>query len=71
MKILVERRKELVLRNVRWFDLRRLNKDPRLAKTLLRKLNGQVYQLPPNDPRYTQYIPQSVIDLSGIEQNIR
>jgi tetratricopeptide (TPR) repeat protein len=70
-KILVERRKELVGRGQRWFDLRRLNKDPRFAKTLVRKLNGQTYQLPPNDPRYTYYIPALVITISGMQQNTR
>ncbi|MDB5199264.1 MAG: RagB/SusD family nutrient uptake outer membrane protein [Chitinophagaceae bacterium] len=71
IKILNERRKELVLRGLRWFDLRRLNKDPRFAKTLTRKVNGQLYQLPPGDSRYTFYIPHKVIDLSGIQQNTR
>jgi hypothetical protein len=70
-KILDERRKELVLRGTRWMDLRRLNKDSRFAKTVLRKLYGITYLLPPNDNRYTFYIPQSVIDISGIQQNQR
>jgi hypothetical protein len=52
-------------------DLRRLNKDSRFAKTVLRKLYGITYLLPPNDNRYTFYIPQSVIDISGIQQNQR
>lgn len=71
MITLAERRKGLVLRGTRWFDLRRLNKDPKLAKTLNRKYNGQIYQLAPNDPKYTFFIPQVVIDLSQLEQNIR
>lgn len=71
IKILNERRKELVQRGLRWMDLRRLNKDPRFAKTLTRKVNGQLYQLPPGDPRYTFYIPNKVIEMTGIEQNIR
>lgn len=69
--ILTERRKELVLRGLRWFDLRRLNEDSKTSKTLQRNLNGKVYQLPPGDPRYTQYIPQQTIDMTGIEQNTR
>lgn len=71
VKILTERRKELVCRALRWFDLRRLNKDNRFAKTLVRLIGGQLFQLPPNDLRYTQYIPQNVIDLTGIQQNTR
>lgn len=69
--ILAERRKELTGRGLRWFDLRRLNKDVRFAKTLIRKVNGQTYQLLPGDPRYTFYIPQIVINVTGMEQNIR
>lgn len=67
--ILQERRKELVFRHLRWTDLRRLNKDPKFAKTLKRNLNGQIYELPPNDIRYTLMIPQDIISRTGIEQN--
>lgn len=69
--ILAERRKELVMRNTRWTDLRRLNLDPRFAITLTRKANGQTYTLPPNDPRYTLPIPEEIIGLTGIAQNQR
>jgi tetratricopeptide (TPR) repeat protein len=70
-KILVERRKELCFRGVRWSDLRRLNQDPRFAVTLTRKANGETYTLPPNDPRYVLSIPDNVVKLSGIAQNPR
>lgn len=70
-KVLLERRKELVARGLRWFDLRRLNPDPRFAKTLTRQISGVQYQLAPNDTRYTFYIPSAVIALTGIEQNKR
>lgn len=71
--ILEERRKELVFRGVRWGDLKRLNKDPRFAKTLFRKIPGyeEVYELPPGDPRYVFPIPQIVVDMTGMEQNPR
>lgn len=68
-KILLERRKELIFRGLRWSDLRRLNMDPRFAITLKRVLNGKEYLLPPNDSRYTLPIPVSVIKASGIQQN--
>jgi len=69
--ILAERRKELILRGSRWFDLRRLNKDPHFAKTLIRIENGVTYTLPPMDPRYTFLLPVQVIALTGMQQNTR
>ena len=73
MKILVERRKELIMRGQRWTDLRRLNKDNRFAVTLTRTVNGTTYNLRPNDARYTLLIPEIVISNSGnsIYQNNR
>ncbi|PMP66474.1 MAG: RagB/SusD family nutrient uptake outer membrane protein [Mucilaginibacter sp.] len=68
--ILLERRKELLLRGLRWMDLKRLNKDGANI-TLTRTVNGQVYTLPPNDLRYALPIPEDVIALSGITQNLR
>ncbi|WP_277014296.1 RagB/SusD family nutrient uptake outer membrane protein [Flavobacterium lindanitolerans] len=71
-KILQERRKELPFTaNLRWSDLRRLNKDTRFAITLSRNLNGEIYTLPPNDKRYVLPIPDIEIQLSGIQQNER
>jgi tetratricopeptide (TPR) repeat protein len=69
--ILEERRKELVTRGLRWSDLRRLNMDPRFQVTLERTYNGEIYQLLPDDKRYTFPIPQDEIDRSGLEQNDR
>ncbi|MCD0488621.1 RagB/SusD family nutrient uptake outer membrane protein [Pedobacter sp. MC2016-14] len=69
--IIKERRKELLFRGTRWEDLRRLNKEARFAKTLVREVAGQRFELPPNDPRYTWPIPQSEVDASGIFQNPR
>lgn len=69
--ILAERRKELIFRGLRWTDLRRLNKDQRFAITLTRTLNGQVYNLAPNDNRYAYPIPDQEIQLTGIAQNPR
>ena len=72
-KILIERRKELVFRNQRWSDLRRLNKDSRFKTTLNRPKNNIPYNpLVPDDLRYTMLIPiETEINLSGIEQNQR
>jgi hypothetical protein len=70
-KILVERRKELLFRSIRWTDLRRLNMEPAHAVTLYRILDGTTYTLAPNDLRYTMLIPQSVLKLENLQQNPR
>jgi len=68
--VLLERRKELPFRSVRWSDLRRLNKEN--ANVLLtRKTNGSIYTLAPNDKRYILSIPPDVLRLSGIADNPR
>lgn len=59
-KILVERRKELIFRGLRWTDLRRLNKEGANI-TLTRVVNGQTFTLPPNDDRWVFPIPPDVI----------
>lgn len=69
--ILEERRKELVFRNLRWTDLRRLNSDPKFAKPINRIVSGNKIELPPNHLRYTFPIPEKVIAQSGMEQNVR
>ncbi|SEN94073.1 Starch-binding associating with outer membrane [bacterium A37T11] len=68
--VLNERRKELILRGLRWSDLKRLNKEGANI-TLTRVVNGVTYTLPPNDPRYVMPIPDNEINISGIQQNIR
>jgi hypothetical protein len=69
--ILKERRKELVFRNIRWSDLRRLNLDPRFQKTITHTVNNTNYTLTPNSNKYTFPIPNDVIANSGITQNER
>lgn len=70
-QVLSERRKELIFRGLRWSDIRRLNKDIQFAKTIVRKINGKTYELPPGDPRYVFPIPDEEIQISGIPQNVR
>lgn len=68
--ILIERRKELFFRCLRWADIKRLNKEG--ANILLQRIiNNQLYTLPPNDPRYALPIPEEIIVLSGMQQNPR
>jgi starch-binding outer membrane protein, SusD/RagB family len=69
--ILSERKKQLINRGTRWADLRRLNKDPQFQVNLKRVLNGQTYELPPNDLRYTLLIPREIINLTNLPQNPR
>lgn len=68
--ILAERRKELLLRGVRFGDVKRLNTLG--ANISLKKIvEGKEYSLAPNDPGFTLLIPESVIRMTGIKQNPR
>jgi hypothetical protein len=67
--ILLERRKELLFRGLRWEDLRRLNRESGREEMLTRTVNGETYTLQPNDSQYVFKIPESVIMETGIEQN--
>ena len=66
--ILNERRKELVMRGIRWSDIKRLNK---LGLNLnLERIESNI-TLPANDLRFAIPIPQKVIDKSQILKNER
>ncbi|SHG06994.1 RagB/SusD family nutrient uptake outer membrane protein [Pedobacter caeni] len=69
-KILLERKKELVARGIRWTDLRRLNQEPLTAVTLKRKRDQAEIVLLPNSPKYTFLLPNTELG-NGIEQNPR
>jgi tetratricopeptide (TPR) repeat protein len=70
-KILLERKKELLMRGLRWSDLRRINRDSRFAKTISRTTQGIINTLPPNDNRYVLLIPTDVILNKNVTQNFR
>lgn len=70
--ILEERRRETMFQGMRWFDLKRLNKDPRFKKTITREVNGKTYTLEPESNRYVLAIPEVVIKANSLlEQNPR
>lgn len=69
--VLMERRKQLLYRGIRWMDLRRLNLEPSTATVIYRDLNGDKFKLEPNSKNYVLPIPPGEIELSGIEQNDR
>ena len=68
--ILLERRKELPFRGLRWPDLRRLNKEG-ASISIARTVNGTVYTLTPNSKKYVLPIPPDVLRLSGMQDNPR
>ncbi len=68
--VLQERRKELLLRGLRWMDIKRLNKEG-AGITLRRILDGQTFVLAPGDPRFALPLPEDVLELSGMPQNPR
>lgn len=79
-KVLLERRKELLMRGLRWTDLRRLNRDSKFRQNIERKLvtglppeavTTTIATLPANDPRYVLLIPAEVINAANTEQNKR
>ncbi|MEJ5146418.1 RagB/SusD family nutrient uptake outer membrane protein [Sphingobacterium sp. MYb388] len=68
--ILKERRKELLMRGLRWMDIKRLNKEGQNI-SLRRFIGGNEFILKPNDKRYALAIPEDIILLTGIQQNPR
>ncbi|MCT1531354.1 RagB/SusD family nutrient uptake outer membrane protein [Sphingobacterium daejeonense] len=66
--ILSERRKELVMRGLRWMDVKRLNVEG-FGIVLRRKIDRELKVLQPNDPMYALPIPNDIVLISGIQQN--
>lgn len=68
--ILIQRRKELPCRGVRWTDIRRLNLEAPSIKPV-RFINNLPYELPVNSPKYALPIPPDAEQLGNYTQNER
>lgn len=67
-----ERKREFFGTGLRWFDQKRLNKDPQFAKTIVRSFKGVDYTLEPNSNRYMFPIGDKYIVLNPeLQQNER
>lgn len=69
--VLLERRKQLMFRGLRWSDLRRLNQVDETETILRRNIGNEIYELMPNENRYTFPIPNNIVKITEIEQNKR
>ncbi|MCR4032043.1 MULTISPECIES: RagB/SusD family nutrient uptake outer membrane protein [Flavobacterium] len=71
IKVLAERRRELMGQgNFRWFDLKRLNKEPEFARTITHTFAGQTFTLAPNGDRYQMpYAPIYYDYAPNLQQN--
>ncbi len=65
-----ERRRELAFVGThRLFDLKRLNKDPRFAKSVTHKHGAETWTIPANDNRFILPVPPKVLSMNpGIPQ---
>ena len=60
-----ERRREFAFRGEsRFITLKRLNRDPKVAKTVSHDLDGEKYELTANDVRWVMPLPHNVIDFN-------
>lgn len=66
--VLNERRKELVMRGLRWMELKRLNAGGG-GITLKRVVNNTAYTLLPDANHYALPIPTDIIKITGMPQN--
>lgn len=69
--VLIERKKQLLLRGMRWSDLRRLNIETDFAKIIKRESLDKEYVLYPNDKRYVFPIPDRELVNNPMVQNER
>ncbi len=66
--VLLERRKQLLIRGLRWIDLRRFNFIENRNIELHRTLAGKIYTIMAKDLKYTFLVPNNVIINSKVTQ---
>lgn len=69
--ILMERRKELYMRGVRWEDIRRLNREGKHITVIKKEIGGAEFTLEANSSKWVWPIPDSEILRNSLEQNQR
>jgi hypothetical protein len=69
--VLKEKRKSMVYRGINWIDLRRLNFEPALQRTIEREISGVTYRLTPLSKKYVLPIPDNELNLNPIDQTDR
>lgn len=70
-KIHEERRRELIMRGLRWSDIRRLNGIPGFEYHMQKTIGGETYMLGPSSLNYTLPFPDIEISNNGFAQNPR
>ncbi|GGH28837.1 RagB/SusD family nutrient uptake outer membrane protein [Sphingobacterium alkalisoli] len=68
-RILLERQKQLFMRGLRWYDMRRLTTDAEGPQIYFRIVDGKRYELIPTSARWIWPLPQSEIELGDVPQN--
>ncbi|MBL1410973.1 RagB/SusD family nutrient uptake outer membrane protein [Sphingobacterium faecale] len=66
-----ERRKELVLRGLRWEDLRRLGWMEEYSRVVSKEINGKTHTLNPKSTKFTFPIPEKELELNQMVQTPR
>ncbi|MCT1524137.1 RagB/SusD family nutrient uptake outer membrane protein [Sphingobacterium hotanense] len=64
LKVVEERRRELFATGKRWFDQRRFNLDPQLAKAYNRTFKGEAFTLEVNSNRFVYPVASYYLDLN-------